>query len=211
MKKKGIIYLMSSAIDGVFKIGISETKNFPERMRNLEKNGYSNITGLKKEIAIETENYDEKEKLLHNIFSKSRISDTEFFAGDLKIFEQLFYSLKGEIVFPKNINSEDEIEEISREIEEKNELDITSAKFVEFVKKNHFKNPGILKNLLARNSEFKPEKTKIYVLNEEKISEKGTVLSKKIDENIHIYVNYSKKDLTRAICDYEKLFLGKVK
>lgn len=37
MRKSGIIYLMSSAIEGVYKIGISEEPNFQERMRNLEK------------------------------------------------------------------------------------------------------------------------------------------------------------------------------
>ena len=91
----GVIYLMKTVIDGVYKIGKTGKGNFENRMYHLEKNGYSNITGLQREIAIKVENCEEKEKMLHEIFSKSRISETEFFALDRDLIETLFYALKG--------------------------------------------------------------------------------------------------------------------
>ncbi len=39
-------------------------------MYNLERHGYNNVVGLKREFAIEVDDYDEKEKLLDDIFSK---------------------------------------------------------------------------------------------------------------------------------------------
>ncbi len=45
---RGIIYLMSTVVDGLIKIG--KTNDFENRMRLLEKNGYYNIVGLKKTI-----------------------------------------------------------------------------------------------------------------------------------------------------------------
>ena len=58
---KGIIYVMTTAVSGLVKIGKTGTKNFPERMRFLEANGYYNVTSLKRFFAIELEDYDEKE------------------------------------------------------------------------------------------------------------------------------------------------------
>lgn len=46
--KKGIIYIMTTAVSGLIKIGQTGTKNYSERMRFLEANGYSNVSGLKK-------------------------------------------------------------------------------------------------------------------------------------------------------------------
>ena len=48
---KGIIYLMSSVVSGLIKIG--STQDFEGRMRQLESDGYKNVTGLKREFAIE--------------------------------------------------------------------------------------------------------------------------------------------------------------
>lgn len=66
---KGIIYLMSTVVSGVVKIGKTSSDQFETRMRILEGNGYANIVGLR-EFAIEVDIYNEKEKLIHNIFSK---------------------------------------------------------------------------------------------------------------------------------------------
>ncbi|CWN31667.1 T5orf172 domain [Neisseria meningitidis] len=77
MEKSGIVYLMKTVIKGVYKIGISEVSNFEGRMRHLENNGYANVAGLERILAVKTDNYKEKENLLHEIFSKSRIGDTE--------------------------------------------------------------------------------------------------------------------------------------
>ena len=65
---KGIIYLMVTVVPGLVKIGKTGTDNFDTRMRTLEKHGYANVTGLKKEFAIEVDEYDDKERLIHNIF-----------------------------------------------------------------------------------------------------------------------------------------------
>ena len=98
---KGIIYLMTSVVPGLIKIGKTGSTNFEQRMYNLEHNGYSNVTGLKREFAIEVEDYDEKEALLHTIFEKSRVSDTELFALDVNIAVQLLSSFDGKVIYPK--------------------------------------------------------------------------------------------------------------
>ena len=60
-------------------------------MRHLENNGYANVAGLERILAVKTDNYKEKENLLHEIFSKSRIGDTELFAVDENLMKRLFY------------------------------------------------------------------------------------------------------------------------
>ena len=105
---KGIIYVMTTAVDGLIKIGKTETKNFKERMRHLEKNGYYNVVGLKCHFAIELENYNDKEKLLHEIFSKHQLADSELFALDVDLVQQLLLSFEGEVVYPKTANKEKE-------------------------------------------------------------------------------------------------------
>ncbi|SUA21385.1 Uncharacterised protein [Neisseria gonorrhoeae] len=59
-------------------------------MRHLENNGYANVAGLERLLAVKTDNYKEK-NLLHEIFSKSRIGDTELFAVDENLVKRLFY------------------------------------------------------------------------------------------------------------------------
>ncbi len=113
MEKSGIVYLMKTVIKGVYKIGISDVSNFEGRMRHLENNGYANVAGLERILAVKTDNYKEKENLLHEIFSKSRIGDTELFAVDENLVKRLFLSLRGEIVFPKNETAESEFEKAS--------------------------------------------------------------------------------------------------
>ena len=61
---RGIIYVMSTVVDGIIKIGKTDLNNFKSRMYNLERHGYANVVGLKRKFAIEVEEYDEKEKLL---------------------------------------------------------------------------------------------------------------------------------------------------
>ena len=97
---KGIIYLMTTAVPGLVKIGKTGSKNYDQRMNELEHNGYRNVTALKREFAIEVDDYDEKEKLLHTIFEKSQLSDTELFAIDVNIAKQLLSSFEGRMIFP---------------------------------------------------------------------------------------------------------------
>ncbi len=103
---RGIIYLMSTAVPGLIKIGKTRSDCFEQRMYNLEHDGYRNVTALKREFAIEVEDYDEKEKMLHTIFEKSQLSDTELFALDKNIAIQLLSSFDGIVVFPKNESKE---------------------------------------------------------------------------------------------------------
>lgn len=43
---KGIIYVMTTAVSGLIKIGKTRTDQFENRMRQLESNGYSNVVAL---------------------------------------------------------------------------------------------------------------------------------------------------------------------
>ena len=98
---RGILYVMTTVVDGLIKIGKTGSANFESRMYNLEHNGYANVTGLKRRFAIEVDDYEEKEKLLDNIFEKSNVKGTELFAVDINIAVQLLSSFDGRIVYPK--------------------------------------------------------------------------------------------------------------
>lgn len=98
---KGIIYIMTTAVPGLIKIGKTNTANYKERMYGLEHNGYRNVTALKRAFAIEVDNYDEKETLLQNIFAKSQLGNTELFALDVNIAIQLLSSFEGIVIYPQ--------------------------------------------------------------------------------------------------------------
>lgn len=93
-------------MDGLIKVGKTSTSNFSNRMYDLEHNGYWNVTGLKREFAIEVEEYSEKEILLQTIFAKSRIASTELFALDKNIVIQLLSAFEGVIVFPETVDKD---------------------------------------------------------------------------------------------------------
>ncbi len=97
---RGIIYIMSTVVPGLIKIGKTGSDNFEKRMYGLERNGYFNITGLRREFAIETDDYDEKESMLDDIFSRSRVPGSELFALDLDLAVQLLSSFEGRQVYP---------------------------------------------------------------------------------------------------------------
>lgn len=97
---KGIIYAMTTVVPGLIKIGKTQTNQFENRMYQLERNGYSNVVGLKRYFAIEVDGYDEKERLLDDIFSKSRVPNTELFALDIDLVTQLLTSFEGRQIFP---------------------------------------------------------------------------------------------------------------
>lgn len=111
---KGIIYVMTTAVTGLIKIGRTEVKNFETRMRFLESNGYYNVVGLKRYFAIELEDYLEKEKLIYEIFNKHRVADSELFALDQELIRQLLLCFEGKVIYPKDINQEKEFKEISK-------------------------------------------------------------------------------------------------
>ena len=110
---KGIIYIMTTAVSGLIKIGQTGTNNYQERMRNLEANGYYNVAGLKRFFAIELEDYEDKENLLKEIFNKHQVGNSELFALDYELVKQLLLSFDGEVIFPKGTDKEKEFDEIS--------------------------------------------------------------------------------------------------
>lgn len=111
---KGIIYIMTTAVSGLIKIGKTGTDNYQERMRNLEANGYYNVAGLKRFFAMELEDYADKESLLHDIFNKHRVGESELFALDQELIRQLLLSFKGKIIYPENIDQEKEFDQVSK-------------------------------------------------------------------------------------------------
>lgn len=111
---KGIIYIMTTAVSGLIKIGQTGINNYQERMRNLEANGYYNVAGLKRFFAIELEDYTDKETLLNDIFNKHRVGESELFALDQELIRQLLLSFKGKVIYPENIDQEKEFDEVSK-------------------------------------------------------------------------------------------------
>ncbi len=97
---RGIIYVCSTAVEGLIKIG--RTNDFQKRMKLLEDNGYRNVTGLKRQFAIEVDNHEEIEQLLDDLFAKSRVGNTELFSLDLNKIIQLLSSFAGKQVYPAN-------------------------------------------------------------------------------------------------------------
>lgn len=104
---KGIIYVMETVVPGLVKIGKTGSSNFEGRMYNLERNGYFNVVGLKRRFAIEVEDYDEKEAMLDEIFSKARVPNSELFALDIDLVIQLLSSFEGEQVYPESESKEE--------------------------------------------------------------------------------------------------------
>lgn len=98
---------MTTVVPGLIKIGKTGSGKFEQRMYNLEHDGYRNVTGLKRAFAIEVDKHDEKELLLHTIFAKSRISDTELFAIDVNVAIQLLSSFDGVVIYPKTESKAD--------------------------------------------------------------------------------------------------------
>jgi len=119
---KGIVYIMTTVVDGLIKIGQTGSQNYQERMRHLESNGYYNVSGLKRFFAIELEDYIYKENLLKEIFNKHRVADSELFALDYDLVRQLLLSFEGKVIYPKDIDKEKEFDELAKSREQ-------SAKF----------------------------------------------------------------------------------
>ena len=108
---RGIIYVMTTVVPGLIKIGKTGLNNFDSRMSTLERNGYANITGLRRYFAIEVDDYDEKEIMLDEIFSKSRVVNTELFALDVDLVVQLLSSFDGVQVYPETLSKEEMFDE----------------------------------------------------------------------------------------------------
>lgn len=83
---KGFVYIMTTAVDGIIKIGRS--KDWNRRCQfELEENGYKNMNALKTYYVVEVEDDNEIESIMHDIFRESRVigskdTKTELFAVD---------------------------------------------------------------------------------------------------------------------------------
>lgn len=104
---------MTTAVSGLIKIGKTNTANYPERMRVLEANGYYNVAGLKRFFAIELSDFDDKEALLHEIFSKHQVGNSELFALEQDLVRQLLLSFDGTVIYPDKINKEIEFDAVT--------------------------------------------------------------------------------------------------
>ena len=116
---KGVLYCMTTVVPGLIKIGKTTAESFESRMNTLERNGYSNVAGLKRHFAIEVEDYDEKEILLDDIFSKSKVPNTELFALDIDLVVQLLSSFDGIQIYPKTESKEEVFQKAAKERNDK--------------------------------------------------------------------------------------------
>ena len=116
MSKKGILYLMTTSQPGIVKIGKTQEHRFENRMNSLEQNGYRQFNGLHRNFAILVDDYENKEILLHEIFAKSRISNTELFAVEIDLVKKLLSAFAGEQIYPK-----DEVEGLQSRIQNTNQ------------------------------------------------------------------------------------------
>ena len=114
---KGIIYVCSTAVDGLIKIG--RTTDFQSRMKFLEDNGYRNVTGLKRQFAIELENHEEIEQLLDDLFAKNRVGNTELFSLELNKIIQLLTSFSGKQIYPTDETKQEVFEKATELVQTK--------------------------------------------------------------------------------------------
>ena len=98
MGKTGIIYIMTTSVKGIIKIG--KTDDFKKRMDHLEQNGYWNVCGLQRYYAVKVKDYDEKEKLIKKVFNKSQVANSELFALDVKTAKEMLESFDGKQIYP---------------------------------------------------------------------------------------------------------------
>ena len=155
---------MTTVVPGLIKIGKSGSANYEQRMYQLEHNGYSNVTGLKRSFAIEVEEYEDKEILLHTIFEKSRVADTELFSLDVNIAKQLLSSFDGTVVFPKDESKEAIFEEAA---DNSKSLLIPDGTYT-FERKKKSDNKIVKATAIIRNGNWKILKGSILGMHEDK-------------------------------------------
>lgn len=140
---EGIVYIMTTVTPHLIKIGIAEEKQYQERMRFLESNGYRQINGLKRYFAIKVSDYKAKEKLLQNVFSLQKLGDTELFALDPELARRLLTAFDGTIIYPEEIkDKEKEFAKLAETDEQNNRFSFTkkglkNGDVIEFTKDNN--------------------------------------------------------------------------
>lgn len=115
-KEKGILYVMTTAVDGLVKIGITGSNLFEKRMYELEKDGYHNVSGLKRKFAIEVDDYCKKELLLKRLFSRSLVGNSELYTLDLQQVIELLTSFEGKQIYPKDETKQELFDQASEAV-----------------------------------------------------------------------------------------------
>ncbi len=161
---KGIIYIMTTVVPGLIKIGKTGSANYEQRMYQLEHNGYSNVTGLKRSFAIEVEEYEDKETLLHTIFEKSRVADTELFSLDVNLAKQLLTSFDGTVIYPKDESKREIFEEAA---DNSKSLLIPDGTYT-FERKKKSDNKTVKAKAIIRNGNWKILKGSVLGMHEDK-------------------------------------------
>lgn len=105
---------MTTSIEGLIKIGKTATSNFESRMYELEHTGYRNANYLKRVFAIEVEDYDEKEKLLHRVFGRAQVANVELFAADVDTVVGLLSAFEGRQIYPPDESKEEVFEQAAQ-------------------------------------------------------------------------------------------------
>ena len=93
IKKFGENHFIDEGFPG--NIGKTGSDQYKNRMYFLENNGYQNVTVLKKAFAIEVEDYDGKETLLHEISKDGDIIAMMSKTGDKYILKAKSVLAKG--------------------------------------------------------------------------------------------------------------------
>lgn len=186
-REKGILYIMSTAVDGLIKVGI--TDSFEKRMKFLEDNGYYNITGLTRQFAIEVEDYREKELVLKRLFQRIRVGKSELYSLELNHMIQLFSSFEGKQIYP-NDESKKEVFDQTTDAVESSELPENEYSLEKMVKGPNGKEQvkGVLKvekgELIllkgALLSSFSNIQVKGYLLAREVAKKNGRILEENI-------------------------------
>lgn len=172
--EEGIIYIMTTVMRNLIKIGITQEKQYKERMRYLEENGYRQINGLQKFFAMKVSDYKAKERLLQDVFSQQRIGDTELFCLDPELVKRLLMAFEGEVIFPKIENKEKEFVELDK-TNEQNKLFNFSQKgikvgsIITFIKDKNI----TAKVINDREVEYNGEKFKLSPLALKLFQERG--------------------------------------
>lgn len=98
---RGVLYVMSTAIPDIVKIGKAGIDRWKARTDDLSKTGYRNMNNLQLEYAIAVEDYHNKEQLLHQVFSAQRVGNTELFAVNHRLVVNLMKALAGDQLYSR--------------------------------------------------------------------------------------------------------------
>lgn len=86
----------------ILKVGISETaSHWEERAKAHQRDGYRGML-FEPYFAVETPKYREIEQLMKQLFSKSRLTDTELYVIEKEVLRKLFELFAHKVIFSKD-------------------------------------------------------------------------------------------------------------